>query len=162
MNQIKTIEDIDNLYDFVDSVTDKINSYKEEIGDYQQAISTLRLALKSNEDISDGERIDRKRLMKIFDCVKEKLDDLRNLVALNDDGGSYFNDIEIIDSSLYDLLSFSTMVIDTLETVANHTDIISQFVTKADLLAEGLESELYRASNLLDTENPTNYTNTVL
>lgn len=158
MKPIKTIEDIDNLCDFVDSVNDKIYSYKEELADYQHAIYILRLALKTNKDISEGERIDRKRLMKIGDTAKEKLDDLRTLVSQNDDEDYYSDSIDSLDSALYSLISFSTMVVDALETVANNTDIINLFVHKADLLAEGLLIELDSATNMLNSEDPTNYT----
>ena len=73
MKQINSLNDLDELYDFVEGIYSRMSDYVDTISDYKFAIEMLYLADKHSEDVDDDERINRKNYTHVRDVALDSL-----------------------------------------------------------------------------------------
>ena len=151
MKQINSLNDLDELYDFVEGIYSRMSDYVDTISDYKFAIEMLYLADKHSEDVDDDERINRKNYTHVRDVALDSLNRLQSkLEELYCDECSA--ELKDVRNAIYGLSDFASSIVDPFTTIANETDTTVTLIKKANILVEALDIDLRKALSGLDSE----------
>jgi hypothetical protein len=151
MKQINSLNDLDELYDFVEGIYSRMSDYVDTISDYKFAIEMLYLADKHSEDVDDDERINRKNYTHVRDVALDSLNRLQSkLEELYCDEASA--ELKGVRNAIYSLSDFASSIVDPFTTIANETDTTVTLIRKADILREAIGIDLRKALSGLDSE----------
>ncbi len=152
MKQINSLNDLDELYDFVEGIYSRMSDYVDTISDYKFAIEMLYLADKHSEDVDDDERINRKNYTHVRDVALDSLNRLQSkLEELYCDETS--SELKGVRNAIYGLSDFASSIVDPFTTIANETDTTVTLIRKADILREAIGIDLRKALSGLEEGN---------
>lgn len=152
MKQINSLNDLDELYDFVEGIYSRMSDYVDTISDYKFAIEMLYLADKHNEDVDDDERINRKNYTRVRDVAVDSLNRLQSkLEELYCDEASA--ELKDVRNAIYSLSDFASSIVDPFTTIANETNTTLTLIKKADILREAIGIDLRKALSGLEEGN---------
>ena len=152
MKQINSLNDLDELYDFVEGIYSRMSDYVDTISDYKFAIEMLYLADKHSEDVDDDERINRKNYTHVRDVALDSLNRLQSkLEELYCDEAS--SELKGVRNAIYSLSDFASSIVDPFTTIANETNTTLTLIKKADILREAIGIDLRKALSGLEEGN---------